>query len=385
MVRRLPLVTASMNLLPSSSNRWLILALLFPLIFLNGWLLVRILEFFQPIFSILMLAAVLAFILNYPVHFLEKRGLKRPIAAMLVFLVGGIILVGLGATLLPALSQQLAESGKLLPGLIDTGSQEVEDLYNSISRNLPADVARLLAQLRDHLFNGLQTLVEHLADLALGTLNNASEALLAIVLTFYILLDGERLWHGLFARMPLPFGKQIQQSLQQNFHHYFVGQIALSVLVGTVMTTIFLLLHVPYALLFGLSIGIFALIPFGDLISFALVSLLIAAQDLGLAAKVLVLGILSDQVVDQVIAPRILGHFTGLRPIWVIVALLTGAKLGGLLGLLVAVPIASFIKDAIEGFPDYPIAETDPEAPVTPITENGATTTLTSGSGSSVL
>ncbi|MHC5823695.1 MAG: AI-2E family transporter, partial [Nostoc sp.] len=53
---------------------------------------------------------------------------------------------------------------------------------------------------------------------------------------------------------------------------------------------------------------------------------------------------------DQAIAPRLLGKFTGLRPIWVLVALLVGTNVGGVLGLLVAVPVAGFIKDIADGF-----------------------------------
>jgi predicted PurR-regulated permease PerM len=67
--------------------------------------------------------------------------------------------------------------------------------------------------------------------------------------------------------------------------------------------------------------------------------------------KVAAVAVVIDQVIDQAIAPRLLGRFTGLRPVWVLVALLVGTKIGGLLGLLVAVPLASFIKSAADGFP----------------------------------
>ena len=52
-----------------------------------------------------------------------------------------------------------------------------------------------------------------------------------------------------------------------------------------------------------------------------------------------------DQINSNIIAPRILGNLTGLNPVWVVISLLIGAKLGGVLGLLVAIPLASFIKD----------------------------------------
>jgi len=109
-----------------------------------------------------------------------------------------------------------------------------------------------------------------------------------------------------------------------------------------------LVLRVPFGLLFGIGIGFLSLVPFGDVLGFSLVSLLVAYQDFWLGVKTLVLVILVDQVIDQVIAPRILGGFTGLRPVWVLISLLVGTKIAGLLGLLIAVPMASFIKSTID-------------------------------------
>lgn len=90
------------------------------------------------------------------------------------------------------------------------------------------------------------------------------------------------------------------------------------------------------------------LIPFGDILSFGLISVLVAAQDFGLGVKTLAVAAVIDQIVDQAIAPRVLGGFTGLKPIWVILSLLIGTKIAGLPGLLTAVPVAGFIQDLLE-------------------------------------
>jgi predicted PurR-regulated permease PerM len=103
-------------------------------------------------------------------------------------------------------------------------------------------------------------------------------------------------------------------------------------------------------LLFGLGVGLLSLIPFGDVVSIALITLIIATHDFWLAVKVVAVAAVIDQLIDQAIAPRILGKFTGLRPIWVLISLFVGTYVGGLLGLLIAVPFAGFIKDAADGF-----------------------------------
>jgi predicted PurR-regulated permease PerM len=73
--------------------------------------------------------------------------------------------------------------------------------------------------------------------------------------------------------------------------------------------------------------------------------------------KVLATAVVIDQLIDQAIAPRLLGKFTGLRPIWVLIALLVGTNVAGVLGLLIAVPVAGFIKDTADGFSKFDDSE----------------------------
>ncbi len=336
---------------PNKVYQWLTLGLPFPLIVFNGWLALQVFQYFQPFVTIIGLAALLAFILNYPVQFLQQRQIKRNYAVTLVFLLAVVILVALGITLIPILIEQLSEGAKLLPHWIDTGSQKLQTLNDwAASQNLPVNFRHLVRQVSDRLPDELQSLSEELVNLALGTIDSVSEGILTIVLSFYLLLDGERLWNGLFKRLPPRFGLTLQQSIVQNFQNYLIGQVALAALVGVAMTGGFLALRVPFGLLFGLGIGIMTLIPFGDVLSFSLVGLLVAAHNFWLGVKTLAVAIVIDQIIDQAIAPRLLGSFTGLSPVGVLAALALGTKVGGLLGLLTAVPLASCLKSILDSF-----------------------------------
>jgi predicted PurR-regulated permease PerM len=104
---------------------------------------------------------------------------------------------------------------------------------------------------------------------------------------------------------------------------------------------------VPFGLLFGITIGLAALIPFGGTVSIIIVTLLVGLRDIGIAVKVLLVSALVQQLIENVLAPRVLGSFTGLNPFWVFIALLSGARIGGLLGVIVAVPIAVVVKEAL--------------------------------------
>jgi predicted PurR-regulated permease PerM len=333
--------------------RWLNLGLVFPLALLNGWLFLQFVQYFQPLISIFIAAILLAFILDYPVRLLQQAGVKRTSAAWWVFLLTLLILVAIGVTLVPIILEQLNELANRLPSWIKSGSQQLQ-AFNSwaIERNLPIDLSGLASQLTERLSGQLQTLTTRTIDIILNTIGSALNVLLTVVLTFYLVLIGEDIWDGIFQWFPPQIGNAVRRSLQQNFHNYFIGQAISATVVGSAMTIAFLLLRVPLGLLFGLGIGLMALFPFGVGISIGIVSLLVALQNFWLGAEVLGVAFAIDQLNANLVAPRILGEFTGLNPVWILVSLLLGAKIGGLLGVLIAVPLASFIKSIAENLRD---------------------------------
>ncbi|MDP5338294.1 MAG: AI-2E family transporter [Nodularia sp. (in: cyanobacteria)] len=333
--------------------KWLILTLLFPLVFLNFWLIFLFLKSFQTLVTIFILATLLAFVLNYPVTFFQKTGVKRNYAIASVLVSALVIFAVLGTTLLPIILPQFNEMVKLLPEWIHASEQKIQLLDNwAISQGVKIDFSQIISQFTERLPDELENLTDNLFSIVRETIDNVSDILITVVLTFYILLDGPRIWAGIFKKLPWSFTEKVQRSLQQNFQNYLIGQVSLASLMGLLLTVIFLIFQVEFGLIFGLGVGILSLIPFGDIASISLITLIIASHNFWLAVKVLAVAVVTDQFIDQAIAPRLLGKFTGLRPIWVLVALLLGTYIGGLLGLLIAVPIAGFIKDALDGFPE---------------------------------
>ncbi|MCP6758017.1 MAG: AI-2E family transporter [Fischerella sp. CENA71] len=335
--------------------QWLILTLLFPLVFLNGWLAFKFFQYFQPIVTILVLATLLAFILDYPVALLEQRGMKRKYAVLLVLISGLVIVVSLGITLLPIALQQLNEMIITVPQWIDATEQKLQFLNNwAESHRLNINFSEIFNQSINHLPDELEKTGDKLFGIIVDTIDSISEALITVVLTIYLLIDGERIWKGIFKKISFDLAHKIQKSLQNNFQNFLIGQVILALMLGVSQTILYLILKLKFGLVFGLGVVILSLVPFGDIVSYFIIALILAPHNIWLAAKVLVLSLILDQLIDQAIAPRILGSFTGLRPIWVIISLLVGTYVGGLLGLLLAVPLAGFIKDAIDGFADFP-------------------------------
>ncbi|MEO0969418.1 MAG: AI-2E family transporter, partial [Cyanobacteria bacterium J06639_18] len=172
---------------------------------------------------------------------------------------------------------------------------------------------------------------------------------LIVVLSFYMLLYGRGVWHGLINILPKKIRVPFANSLQLNFHYYFLSQILLALFMVVSLTPIFFLLGVPFALLFAIIIGISQLIPFvGATLGIGLVTLLILMQNFWLAIEVAAVAILIQQLKDNLLTPKLLGDFIGLNPVWILVSILIGFEIAGLFGTLIAIPIAGTIKDTFD-------------------------------------
>jgi predicted PurR-regulated permease PerM len=350
----------SINKLP----RWLTLGLAFPLAILNGWVLIKVIDYFQPLVSVFIAAALLAFVLDYPIKFVHKQGINRNLAIVGVLLLTIILLVALGITLLPIIIEQLNELANILPYWIDSGTQQLQAFQNWAStQQLPVNLSGVVAEILEKLSSQLQSFTGKILGFAVDTISSVVNVLLAVVLTIYLILNGQSLWDGIYSWLPPHIATPIRQLVKEDFHNYFVGQASLGAVLGIAVTLAFTALGVPLALLFGLVIGFASIFPFGTGIGIAIVSLLMALQNFWLGVEAAAVAAAIDQINSNFISPRILGNLTGLNPVWVVISLLMGAKLGGILGLLIAIPIASLIKDIVDSWRvgGFSINNDDPE------------------------
>lgn len=331
--------------------QWLKFCLTFPLIFLNGWLILLLYHSLQPISSIVIAACLVTFLLDYPIVFLERSGLQRTWAIGLVLAIA-IVLVGtISFGLLPIVFRQLEEFVNRLPAWLTAAQEQVSQIGTlPIFQNIPIDLTNLTAGLTERVTSAVQLASRKAIFLALDTINSALNLLLILVLTILFVFSGESLWDGLWSWLPEPWNERIQDSLRQSFQSYFAGQAIVSTIQGVSLMTVFLLLQIPFGLLFGLTIGFASLIPFGGTLTVMIISSLLALQNIWLGLKVLLVAILVGQTIDNVIAPRLMSGMTGLNPAVVFISVLTGSQVAGLLGLLLAVPMAGFIKRIADRF-----------------------------------
>ncbi|BAY16834.1 hypothetical protein NIES21_26680 [Anabaenopsis circularis NIES-21] len=337
------------------------IALFAPLLVLNGWAISAIFEYFHSLIVILVGASVLAFLLNYPVSWMEQHGAKREQVAVLVFLLALSILLALGVTLFPLALTQAQQLVARIPELIDSGRSQLMMLNEKAEvLGLPINLDALVVQINDRVKGQLQAIAGQVLNLAVVTFTSLLDFLLTMVLTFYLLQHGDELWQSLVEWLPTRFREPFSQTVRLSFQNFFITQLILSTCMASALIPAFLWLKVPFGLLFGLTIGIMALVPFGGSVGIILTTSLVALQDFWMGTRVLLAAVIVQQILENLIAPRILGSFTGLNPVWILISVLTGARVGGLLGVIVAVPTAVIVKTALGALrPGRLTSETD--------------------------
>lgn len=324
-----------------------------PLLVLNIWAISVIFGYFRSIAVTVLIAALLAFLLSYPMASLEKAGLKRGLAALLVLALAIVGFAALGLTVLPFVIDQGQQLVGRLPEWFDSGKVQLMVLDGKFAEwGWPINLDGLITQTSDRLKREIQSVAGEALNLTINvaffTANKLLDVVLTLVLTFYLLQHGEEVWGSVVGLLPRPIQRPFSNTLRSSFRNYFLGQLIVASCLGGALTVIYSLLNVPFGSLFGLTVGLLALIPFGGTVGVALTTLLVALRDIKIAIPMLIGSVIVQQVVENGLAPRVLGSVTGLNPFWVFIAILSGARVGGLLGVIVAVPAAVVFKEALD-------------------------------------
>ena len=330
---------------------WLRLSLALPLLTLNLWVLRQLLLPLAPFPALFLAAALIAFLLDLPTRWLSDRGVPRLLAVLLVVGFGLGLLVLSALWLLPRLIEQLGELINALPSWLVEGEIWLDRLEGwAADRGLPTE----FTDLSSTLFARASQLASQLSQRALGilgaTVGITVNTVIVVVLAVFLLLGGERIVAGLARWLPGAVRDLVITTLNRTFRGYFAGQVLLAVILSVLQIVVFTLLGIPYGVLFAVAIGFTTLVPYASALTIVLVSVLLALEDPRTGLEVLAAAITVGQVVDQVIQPRLMGSIVGLQPAWLLVSLPVGARIGSLmgfgdlLGLLLAVPVASCIK-----------------------------------------
>lgn len=324
------------------------------------WIVVgALLVFLYLVRSILppfLIGIALAYVLGPAATNLQQRWrLPRAVAVLLVYLIllGPLILalVFFGPRFFLESRQLAVRAPAILALLIEqTFGPGPYDLFGTIA--YPRQIAiDLIGSLRESL--GSPTAAIHLASVLVDFVLNA---FLVLIVSIYLLLDSERVSRFFFRFVPVDRWTEVRgvsDEIHRTLARFLRGEIFL---VGLVSVVSFLglefVFHLRYALPLAVATGFLEIIPFlGPVFAATIAAALAITQGgLGLAVGVIVFYVIIRQLEDQVVMPFVVGRAVELHPLIVIFAVLAGETMLGVLGALLAVPVAASIKVMLDAW-----------------------------------
>jgi predicted PurR-regulated permease PerM len=216
---------------------------------------------------------------------------------------------------------------------------------------LPANIEALQTQYADQIGQVFGHASRRLADVIVGSVSTLLHIVLIPIVTFYFLADIDRIRARMLFLLPERSRDHIQRSMievGEVFGNYVRGMVTVSIMYSVVATILFFACQLQaYALLLGFMAGLLFAIPFvGPLLTAVLAASVSLATGHSFGHTLLVLGVTfgQNQVFDNFIVPRIIGHSVGLHPIVTLFALFVGGDLFGVWGMLLSVPVAASIQ-----------------------------------------
>lgn len=313
------------------------------LLFTLAWIIIRVIAYFETVIVIFIFAAIVAFLLNYPVIWLSRfmaRWIAVVFVSLLALLILGILTATLGLTIVSQLQQLLEQAPQLLNSTF-TLFKNLPFLQDRLSFDFNTFETQLQEQALNLVSTGLNTIQNLLFSLL--------DLILIVVVAFFMLLDGKPLWNLLLRLFPPSLREELVIAVSKNFLGFFWGRLLLSIFFGVSTFLVLILLNIPYALALSTLAGMFDLIPgIGATLGIGLVCLIILPQGILLSLKVLLGCILLQQIEENLLMPRIMQGSINMNPVVMFFALLVGAKIAGLIGVFLSIPIAGVLISLLD-------------------------------------
>lgn len=300
--------------------------------------------------TLIFVALFLAIGLNAPVHWLaeklpgKKRG-NRTLATSLSFLVILFIFAGFVASIVPPLVKQTGNFIDDVPHLVEDVRDQNSELGEFIRRH---NLEEQINKFSDQLSSRLDSLTNSLVGTFSKITSSIFSMLTVLVLVFMILIEGPR-WLDVFKRFLPKHKRNHAELLASDMYKVIKGYVNVQILLAAVAAVFvfvpLVILDVSYPVALMVVVFICGLIPLvGHTIGAILVSLIALIQSPTAAIIILIYYITYQQIENYVVQPRVQANATNMSPLLVFSSVIIGVGFNGLLGGLVAIPIAGCIR-----------------------------------------
>ena len=280
---------------------------------------------------------------------LERTGIGRVWATILISLGMLLLVVALVLAVIPSLVAQLTALVNVAPDLFQQLQAFLTDRFPSLMDET-STARQTLTRLGETIQARGGEFANALVGSALGVINAVVFIVVVPVVSFYMLLDWDRMLARVDAVLPrdhAPVIRRLAREIDDTMSAFVRGQISVCLILGTFYAVALMLAGLQFGMVVGAIAGAITFIPYiGSLVGGALAIGLALFQfwgdwvSIGLVAGIFVLGQFLE---GNIITPKLVGDSVGLHPVWLLFALSAFGALFGFLGLLIAVPLAASI------------------------------------------
>ncbi|SFX46408.1 Predicted PurR-regulated permease PerM [Thermoactinomyces sp. DSM 45891] len=309
-------------------------------------------DFLGTIFIPFFLAMIISYLLNPIVNVLAVRKVPRSIAVLLIYCVFITCVVILIMNMVPLIQHQLKELIEHFPQWNAQIQQMIKEYSDQGREWLPLSIQTGVEDSLRHLESGLGDVVAKFMNGIGTTINQVFLAFVIPFIAFYMMKDVHQIENRVLRWLPRNRRSEMVrlfQNIDQALGNYIRGQFLVCMVIGILAYIGYLIIGMPYALLLASFVSLFNIIPYLGPFLGAIPALLVAlAFSPKMMVGVVVVNMVIQMLEGNVISPQIVGRSLHLHPIMIIFALIVGDELGGLIGLILAVPVFAVGKVVIE-------------------------------------
>ncbi len=301
----------------------------------------------RDIMLMLFIAVIIAAAIDGPVDWLAKHKVRRVFGTAIMYLAIFSFLAMFFYLVLPPLAGQLKILANNLPEIAD----KLGAAFSSIEQKIGlTDIQGVLGKASEQLSGAATNILGTAIDIFGGIVN----AVVVLVISIYLVVQDKGIknfFAGITPEKHRIYVADLTERIQEKLGAWLRGQLIIMFTIGLLSYIGLMLLGVKFALTLALLTAVFEIIPFvGPILSGAVATIIALTQSPFLALFVLVLFVVIHQLEGHIIAPQIMKRVVGLNPLVVIISMLIGAKIAGLLGVVVAVPLAAAISVLLKDF-----------------------------------
>jgi predicted PurR-regulated permease PerM len=318
----------------------------------------------REVVVLVFVAGFLAIALGPPVDFLERRRVRRSFAILLVYVGIAASIFGVGLLIVPPVVDQVNGLSKDIPGYVkdlrkSKTFRKYDDKYD-ISTKLNDQAAKLPSK--------LGSAASTLQDVTVGVFGALVKLVTVLTMTFFLLLDGGKLVSFLL-RIRGPTEEErlrrVFADIYRSTAGYVAGNLVISLIAGVTTYVSLTILDVPFAAPLAVLMAFLDLIPLvGATIGGVVIGIVTAFNDFPTATIVwVIVFVVYQQLENNLLQPLVYRKTVNVSPLLVIVSILIGSTLLGVLGALVAIPVAAAAQIVARDIwsrraPALPIVET---------------------------